>query len=197
MKTFTDMTKKELQEVAKLYKLENRIEDLSIQKAKDAEEQVPKVPTNATYVEVLEAYKAEKAIDAPKAGDAPRKIGNECSSSGKSIVQVKRDYMNTKIPVIVTDNDNSSSTEEEIEGKIVQISWGNKRGKETSRIALNAGTQNIKEGAIRAMRNIKIPVNTKTKSTRTKKRFGIEPGVPLTEEGLEALKEIQKSKIAV
>ena len=194
MKTFTDMTKKELQEVAKLYKLENRIEDLSIQKAKEAEEQVPKVPTNATYVEVLEAYKAEKAIDAPKV-DA--KIGNDCSSSGKSITQVKYDFMHTKIPVIVTDNDNSSSTEEEIEGKIVQISCGNKRGKGTYRIALNAGTQNVPEVAIRAMRNIKIPVNTKTKSTRTKKRFGIEPGVPLTEEGLEALKEMQKGKVAV
>jgi len=197
-KEFSEMTKAELAEMAKLYKVEDKVEELAAERAREAGKGRPKIPGNDCYIEVLEGLKAERAVDAPKeevvvAG----KVGNAHSSKGKTMAQVRSDFLHTKIEVIITDHDNSTSTEEEIEGKIINISWGNKRGKETARIKLNGGPQYVKEGALRSMETIMIPTNLKTKSLRNKKRFGIEYLPGWSPEKLEAKKLEQKAKVSI
>jgi len=192
MSKFEDMTKAELAEVAKLYKVEDKVEELAAERAREAGKGKPKVPGNDVYIEVLEGLKAERAPT--ESVVVPGKVGNAHSSKGKTLLQVRSDFLHTKLEVIITDHDTSTSTEEEMEGKIVSISWGNKRGKETARIKLNGGPQYVKEGALRAMETIKLPTNMKDKSTRTKKRFGIDYLAGWTPEKLERMKAAQKLK---
>jgi len=195
MSKFEDMTKAELAEVAKLYKVEDQVEELAAERAREAGKGKPKVPGNDIYIEVLEGLKAERAEDAPVEEEkVVDKVGNAHSSKGKTLLQVRSDFLHTKLEVIITDHDTSTSTEEEMEGKIVSISWGNKRGKETARIKLNGGPQYVKEGALRAMETIKLPTNMKDKSTRTKKRFGIDYLAGWTPDKLERMKAAQKLK---
>ena len=197
-KEFKDMTKAELAEMAKLYKVEDKVEELAAERAREAGKGKPKTPSNDCYIEVLEGLKAERAVDAPKEEVVvPGKVGNAHSSKGKTMAQVRSDFQHTKIEVIITDHDTSTSTEEEMEGKIVNISWGNKRGKETARIKLNGGPQYVKEGALRAMETIKLPTNLKDKSSRTKKRFGIDYLSGWSPEKLAAKKAEQKTKMAL
>jgi hypothetical protein len=198
-KTFEEMTKAELADVAKLYKVEDKVAELAVERAKEAGKSVPKVPGNDCYIEVLNEVKESRAKEAgvkPESKDEV-KIGNKHSSKGKSLAEIRSDFMHTKVEVIITDHDTSTSTEEELEGRIVNISWGNKRGKETARIKLNGGPQYVKEGALRAMETILLPTNMKDKSTRNKKRFGIEYLMGWTEEKRLAKIEEQKTKIAV
>jgi len=194
-KTFSEMTKSELQEVAALYKVEDKVEELAAERAREAGKGKPKVPGNDIYIEVLEGLKAERAEDAPvKEEVIPGKVGNKISSKGKTIVQVRTDYLHTKVPVKITDHDNSTSTEEERVGAVINIGWGNKRGKETARIPLNAGVQYVKEGALQAMRDVKVPVNLKDKTVRDKSRFGIEVTGGWDEAELERNKAKQKNR---
>ena len=197
MSKFEDMTKAELAEVAKLYKVEDKVEKLAAERAREAGKGKPKVPGNDIYIEVLEGLKAERAEDAPTEAKVGKKIGNKYSSKGKTLAQVRSDFLHTKVEVIITDHDTSTSVEEELEGRVVNISWGNKRGKETARIKLNGGPQYVKEGALRAMETIKLSTNLKDKSSRTKKRFGIDYLAGWTEEKLLAMRELQKTKMAV
>ena len=194
-KEFSEMTKAELAEMAVLYKVEDKVEELAAERAREAGKGKPKVPSNECYVEVLEGLKAERAEDAPKVeAVVPGKVGNDHSSKGKTMAKVRRDFLHTKVPVRITDHDNSTSTEEERVGKVINIGWGNKRGKETARIALDAGVQYVKEGAIQAMRDVKIPVNLKNKTIRDKSRFGIEETVGWDEAELERNKVKQKNR---
>ncbi|RKY55694.1 MAG: hypothetical protein DRP93_02920 [Candidatus Neomarinimicrobiota bacterium] len=197
MSKFEDMTKAELAEVAKLYKVEDKVEKLAAERAREAGKGKPKVPGNDIYIEVLEGLKAERAEEAPAEAKVGKKIGNKHSSKGKTLAQVRSDFLHTKVEVIITDHDTSTSVEEELEGRVVNISWGNKRGKETARIKLNGGPQYVKEGALRAMETIKLSTNLKDKSSRTKKRFGIDYLAGWTEEKLLAMRELQKTKMAV
>jgi len=195
MSKFEEMTKAELVEVAKLYKVEDQVEDLAAERAREAGKGKPKVPNNDIYIEVLEGLKAERAKDAPAVAEViPGKVGNAHSSKGKTMAQVRRGFLHTKVPVRITDHDNSTSTEEERVGKVINIGWGNKRGKETARIALDAGVQYVKEGAIQAMRDVKVPVNLKNKTVRDKSRFGIEETVGWDEAELERNKVKQKNR---
>jgi 23S rRNA U2552 (ribose-2'-O)-methylase RlmE/FtsJ len=198
-KTFEEMTKAELADVAKLYKVEDKVAELAVERAKEAGKSVPKVPGNDCYIEVLNEVKESRAKEAGVKPESKGevKIGNKHSSKGKSLAEIRSDFMHTKVEVIITDHDTSTSTEEELEGRIVNISWGNKRGKETARIKLNGGPQYVKEGALRAMETILLPTNMKDKSTRNKKRFGIEYLMGWTEEKRLAKIEEQKTKIAV
>ncbi len=194
-KEFEEMTKAELVDVAKLYNVEDQVEDLAAERAREAGKGKPKVPNNDIYIEVLEGLKAERAKDAPAVAEViPGKVGNAHSSKGKTMAQVRRGFLHTKIPVRITDHDNSTSTEEERVGKVINIGWGNKRGKETARIALDAGVQYVKEGAIQAMRDVKVPVNLKNKTVRDKSRFGIEETVGWDEAELERNKVKQKNR---
>jgi hypothetical protein len=198
-KTFEEMTKAELADVAKLYKVEDKVAELAVERAKEAGKSVPKVPGNDCYIEVLNEIKANRAEEAGVSTEVEAKaeVGNKHSSKGKSLAEIRSDFMHTKVEVIITDHDTSTSTEEELEGRIVNISWGNKRGKETARIKLNGGPQYVKEGALRAMETILLPTNMKDKSVRSKKRFGIEYLMGWSEEKLERMKEVQKAKVAI
>ncbi len=200
-KSFDEMSKKELQTAAEFYKVTDKVIALSKEKAEADGKATPKVPTNETYIEVLEGLKSERAKDPEVIAEVddneeePTKVGNAHSSAGKSYAEMTRDFLHTKVPVIITDHDSSTSTEEEIEGKIVNISWGNKRGKETARIALNTSDiQYVKEGALRAMRDVMIPVNLRDKTTRNKRRFGIEITQGWSKEELDRRKKEQALK---
>jgi len=203
MAEFKDMNKKELQAAAKLYKLEDDVQALNVAKAKEDDKAVPKEPTNAMYVEILEGYKVLKDEEQPadvKAAKAAKesgkagKIGNQYSSKGQTQVQVRTKFLHTKVAVKITDHDNSTSTEEEKRGRVINIGWGNKRGKETARIPLNAGVQYVKEGAIKAMESVKIPTHLKTSTIRDKQRFGIEMAQGWDEQMLEKKKAEQKAR---
>ena len=198
-KSFTDMNKKELQVAAEFYGVADEIAELSKKQAIADKKAVPKVPTDETYIEVLEALKAERAEDPEVIAEAddsePTVIGNAHSSAGKTIAQVREDYSNTKVEVLITDHDTSTSTEEEIEGKVVNISIGNKRGRTTVRVPLNAGKQYLPERTIALMREIMIPVNLKGSTARTKRRFGIEYTAGWTEEYLAKKIIEQKAKV--
>lgn len=195
-KTFEEMTKAELQKVAELYKVTDEINDKSKADAIAAEKPVPKVPSNDTYIAVLNAFKDKKAEDNPTDTNTGT-TGNVVSSAGETIEVVKRRFARSKIPCIVTDHDNTRSTEEEIEGLTTPVRWGNKQGKRVSHIALHGRMQYVEQGAIDAMKYIKMPTNTKTKSTRTKLRFSVSLTEGWTEAQIEAKIQEQKTKQAV
>ena len=192
-KTFSEMNKKELQEAANFYGVTDKVEELSKSKALDEGKVVPKVPTNDIYIEVLEQVKAERNGDA---NSSEEKVGNSHSSAGLPLSEVQYKYLHDKVPVLITDHDTSVTTEEEVEGRVINISWGNKRGRETARIPLNSGMQYVKEGALQAMEDIMIPVYLKDKTVRNKKRFGIERTTGWTKEKLEQKIQEQKAKVS-
>ncbi len=197
-KEFKDMTKTELQKVAELYKVEDQVVALAIEEAKEAGKAVPKVPTNDTYINVLEAYKAdrEERVDESEK-KAPGKIGNAFSSSGDTMIAVKKRYASSKVACIVTDHDNTVSQEEEVEGMTIPVRWGNKQGKFVDTIALHGKMQYVRQGAIDSIQSIKIPTNLKGSSERTKNRFTVTIVEGWSQDDIDAKTAEQKLKRAV
>jgi len=188
-KTFEEMNKAELQEVAELYKLTDAVKEEAEKQGKN----VSKIPNNI-YVDILNAFKESKADTDGETKKATEQVGNGTSSAGEPIEVVKRRYARSKGMYIVTDHDNTSSTEEELEGMVVPIRWGNKQGKVVTSIALHGRPQYVPQGAIDAMAHIKIPTNTKNKSTRTKQRFQVVEVDGWTQEQIDTKIEEQRLK---
>jgi len=193
-KTFEEMTKAELQDVAKLYKLEDKIREVADAEAKEAGKQVPKVPNNDVYIKVLNAFKDERAEGMPKpAKDG--EVGNEFSSAGKTMKQVKKDYATSKQRVTVTDHNSNTSTEEELTDRLIPVRWGNKSGRYTDHIPVHGEPTHVRQGAIDVLRDAKMTLNQKNKSG-LRNRFKVTEETPVTEAELALQAEQQASRKA-
>ncbi len=192
-KTFEEMKKSELQKATELYGLEDQVEELSKELSIKADKPVPNVPNNDVYVTVLNAYKDSKA-EASVGEVKTEKVGEPVK---KPIADVIRRYARSKVMVIVTDHDNTKATEEELEGMVVPIRWGNRMGKVTQYVAMHGRPQYLMQGTIDNMSTILIPTNNPESSTRTRKRFSIVEVAGWTQDQLDAKKAEQRTKIAV
>ena len=203
-KTFEDMTNTELAEVAEQYKLTDKVNELAAETAKAEGKQKPKNPNKDAYLKVLNEFKDSKTADAiadgaiaPKDKDGKTKVGNTYSSAGKSVVEMKEDYRNSKGMYIITDHNNNQSVEEEEGGRVLALGYGNKLGKKTAYIQLDGAPQYIPQGAINALRLVTLPVNMKKTTSKDRKRFGIQPLDGWTQAQIDAKIEEQRTKLAV
>lgn len=181
-KAFDKMIKKELQEAVAFLKLEGKVAKL----AKD-----PKAPTNAEFVEVLEAFKAEQDLSNPeeakaKEADDSRETTDENGSpivdpvaTPEEVKQTMIDDYNTLIPVIITDHDNSVSIEDDTEKRVVAVRWGNPiLGMTTVNVPLHGKMQYVQKGAVMRLKKISLAshikdADGKETSNRDRKRFSV------------------------
>ncbi len=198
-KSFEEMSKAELQKVAKLYKVEDEAIALSKKEAEEAGNGVPKVPTNAQYITVLEAFKEGRADEAAAEGipvvgkKGTGKVGNAHSSAGKTMKQVKKDHDMTKERIQVTDNNNNQTTEEEDEALLTRVSWGNKQGRFHDHVSAQGNVGFVRAGVIPVLKQASMPINQKNK-VGSKKRFTIAATTPVTETELAELADLQADK---
>lgn len=181
-KPYSKMNKEELHKAATFFKVLDKVKDT----AKD-----PSAPTNADYIVVLEDFK-----DAQEKSNED--IVEEDKSKGKfkkaTPMEIEADLMR-KIMVTVHDNDNTRSTEEELEGMLVSIGWGNiMTGGITSNVRIDGVPTYVPRGCLLAMETMTVPVNRKDATDRTKRRFNIAEVEGWTEEELQAHAKAQKLK---
>ncbi len=195
-KSYEEMTKVELQECIKAFRLDAEVAET----AKDT-----KKVTNAEYVTVLNKFKDAQdeahGVTRDENDNIVEKTPvSKTGSSNKSREQLITGDLERKIPVIVQDYDISQSTDEDLENQMIPIGWGNMlTGGRTSYIAKHGEMQYVQRGALLAMEAIKIPTNAKDangKETtkRTKKRFGITEVQGWTQAELEAHAKEQSLK---
>ena len=198
-KPFDKMNKTELVEAITFLKLE----DKAIEAAKD-----PEKITNAEYVQVLEAYKAEQDLANPEEAkaiivDKAKADAAANSASDSEIVITPRatkaeerktmvaDY-NTLIPVIVTDHDTTVSIEEDTEQRVVPIRWGNPViGMTTVNVAMHGRMQYLQKGAVLRLKKITLASHVKDAdgretSNRDRKRFSVADTTGWTEAEFES-----------
>jgi len=182
-KSFEEMNKSELQKVAELYKVTEAIEEMAKEEALAADKPAPKVPTNETYIKVLNAYKEKRNEDAPKPGKKVK----------KPIGELRKEVAMQKELVTVTDHNNNQTTDEELTDLLIPVRWGNKRGRYTDHIPVHGNPTHVRAGALDIIKAATMTSNQKNKSSR-KERFKITSEKPLTEVELEALAEAQVSR---
>ena len=200
-KTFEQMNKTELVESIKSLKLEDKVI------AKD-----PEKPTNAEYVTTLNDFKDAQAVGNPegakqveenkieaKVEDTPK--GSDAPAMTKEMKkQMQADFLDIKIPVIVTDHDTTQAVDEDSEARTVPISWGNPIiGMTTSNIALHGKMQYIARGALKTLKKIPLATHKKNAagtevSDLSRKRFSVAEVEGWTKDELEAHKKSQALK---
>ena len=204
-KAFDKMKKSELQEASAFLKLDERV----IAMAKD-----PEAPTNAEYVSVLEAYKAEqdfanpeeaksKAVEEAKAESKDENVSeiviDPKASKAEEKVTMIADY-ETMVPVIITDHDTSVSIEEDTEARTVAVRWGNPIiGMTTVNIALHGRMQYVQKGAILRLKRISLASHVKDAngqevSNRDRKRFSVADTTGWSEQEFDAHAKEQSLK---
>jgi len=189
-KTFEEMTKAELQKAAELYKVTEKVEELSKEEAIAADKPVPKVPTNETYIKVLNAFKDEKDEEVGMKAEEGEPVRNK---PAKSAAQVRKDFAMTKENVTVTDHNNNQTTDEELEDLLIPVRWGNKSGRYTDHIPVHGQPTHVRAGALDILKQATMTLNQKNKSGR-RERFKISAETPFTEADLTALAEKQESR---
>jgi len=189
-KTFEEMTKAELQKAAELYKVTEKVEELSKEEAIAADKPVPKVPTNETYIKVLNALKDEKDEEVGMKAEEGEPVRNK---PAKSAAQVRKDFAMTKENVTVTDHNNNQTTDEELEDLLIPVRWGNKSGRYTDHIPVHGQPTHVRAGALDILKQATMTLNQKNKSGR-RERFKISAETPFTEADLTALAEKQESR---
>ena len=180
MKAYEDMTKTELQKTAAIYKVEDKVLARAKEEAIEAKKPVPKVPTNDTYIAVLNEHAEANPIE-----DEESEVGNSVSSSGENLEEIQKRHMQTKVRVTITDHDTNTSTEEELEDRVISIRYGNKRGRFTDHIPVHGNPTHVRQAALDALKNVKATVN-KAKSSSVRERFKIAEAPPVTQEELDA-----------
>jgi len=194
-KPFDKMIKSELVEAAVFLKLEDEIASV----AKDATK-----PTNAEYVQVLEAFKAKQDKSNPEVAkevaSEPEVIKGTPVASPEEVIATMVEDLNTLIPVIVTDHDTSISVEEDEEGRTVGIRWGNPViGMSTTNIPLHGKMQYLPKGAVLRLKKISLASHVKDaagkeRSHRNRKRFSVANTDGWTEAEFNSHAEEQKLK---
>lgn len=192
-KSYEKMTKPELEEASKFFKLNDRAKELAVEN-----ERQDGIPTKADYVQALNEFKDKQAGSIEIKDE--NEIGGETGSSNKSKEQLVVDDLTRKVMVIVHDHNNTQTTEEDLEGMVYTQGWGNMlTGGYSDSIALHGRPQYVHRGAILAMESILIPTTFKDnegkeKPSRTKKRFAITEQDGWTQDQLEAHAKAQKLK---
>ena len=111
-------------------------------------------------------------------------------------------HNNTKLMCVVTDHYTGMKLEdEEVIGRVYEISWGNKMGSVTARVVLNGEPQYLHVGTIRALEEIKLPKLGKNSAGKEVadinggNRFSVVIVDGWSEDRLEAEKKKQKLRI--
>ena len=172
MKDYKDMIKAELEAVVAEFKLENEVKKVA---------KVSNKPTNAEYVTVLEKYEAIKAnaakVEKAEKAEVQKKSDTKISKEEEQAVMTED--LNTLIPVIVTDHDNTVTIEEDDNRRVVSLRWGNPLiGMTTTNVALHGMMQYLPKGAILRLRRITLAdhikdANGKETSKNDRKRFSV------------------------
>lgn len=201
-KKFEQMTKAELLKAISQLKLQDKVDELKAETGKDDDSLV-----NADYVKVLNAFKDKQdEINGANSGET-EDSGAENSSTNKTVIpnpvpktradkiQLAAEYNFTKSYVLVTDHDNTQSTDSDDLLRGVKIQWGNKFTLGQSDVVFMHGEpQYVRNGAIEAMKTMLIPTNSENSTSRTKKRFSIVEVEGWDQDKIDALKEQQKLK---
>lgn len=202
-KKFEQMTKAELLKAISQLKLQDKVEELKVELGKDDDSLV-----NADYVKVLNAFKdkqdeingvigEEESEDEDETQGAATKtvIPNPVPRTRDEEIQLAAEYNFTKTCVVVTDHDNTQSTDSDDLLAGVKIQWGNKFTLgQTDIVFMHGEPQYVRNGAIEAMKTMLIPTNSESSTTRVKKRFSITEVEGWDQDRIDALKEQQRLK---
>lgn len=198
-KKFEQMTKAELLKAISQLKLQDKVDELKAETGKDDDSLV-----NADYVKVLNAFKDKQdeingaenneSTD-EKTGTSDNIVPNPVPKTRAEKIQLAAEYNFTKSYVLVTDHDNTQSTDSDELLRGVKIQWGNKFTLGQSDVVFMHGEpQYVRNGAIEAMKTMLIPTNSESSTSRTKKRFSIVEVEGWDQDKIDALKEQQKLK---
>ena len=203
-KKFEQMTKAELLKAISQLKLQDKVDELKAETGKDDDSLV-----NADYVKVLNAFKDKQdEINGVTAEEESDEIENETQGAATKTVipnpvpktredeiQLAAEYNFTKTYVVVTDHDNTQSTDSDDLLAGVKIQWGNRFTLgQTDVVFMHGEPQYVRNGAIEAMKTMLIPTNSESSTTRVKKRFSITEVEGWDQDRIDALKEQQRLK---
>ena len=200
-KKFEQMTKAELLKAISQLKLQDKVDELKAETGKDDDSLV-----NADYVKVLNAFKdkqdeingvtaEEESADETAGAVTKTIVPNPVPKTRDEEIQLAAEYNFTKSYVLVTDHDNTQSTDSDDLLRGVKIQWGNRFTLGQSDVVFMHGEpQYVRNGAIEAMKTMLIPTNSESATTRVKKRFSIVEVEGWDQDKIDALKEQQKLK---
>ena len=216
-KKFEQMNKAELLKAITQLKLQDKVEELKVELGKDDDSLV-----NADYIKVLNDFKVKQdkvnGIDDSESSDdesyngddgaetkadkvldketlAKQVTKNSVPKTREEEIQLAAEYNFVKSYVVVTDHDNTQSTDSDNLLSGVGIQWGNKFTLgQTDIVFMHGEPQYVRNGALEAMKTILIPTNSENSTTRTKKRFSITEVEGWDQDRIDALKEQQKLK---
>ena len=200
-KKFEQMTKAELLKAISQLKLQDKVDELKAETGKDDDSLV-----NADYVKVLNAFKDKQdeinGITVEEESDGETSVAvtktvvpNPVPGTREEEIQLAAEYNFTKSYVLVTDHDNTQSTDSDDLLAGVKIQWGNKFTLgQTDIVFMHGEPQYVRNGALEVMKTILIPTNSENSTTRTKKRFSITEVEGWDQDRIDALKEQQKLK---
>ena len=200
-KKFEQMTKAELLKAISQLKLQDKVDELKAETGKDDDSLV-----NADYVKVLNAFKDKQdeinganvdSEDEDKTSGAVTEaiVPNPVPKTRDEEIQLAAEYNFTKSYVLVTDHDNTQSTDSDDLLRGVKIQWGNRFTLGQSDVVFMHGEpQYVRNGAIEAMKTMLIPTNSESATTRVKKRFSIVEVEGWDQDKIDALKEQQRLK---
>ena len=215
-KKFEQMNKAELLKAITQLKLQDKVEELKVELGKDDDSLV-----NADYIKVLNDFKVkqdkvngiydnESSDDESDNSDDGTHITDKASdketltkqATKNSIpktreeeIQLAAEYNFVKSYVVVTDHDNTQSTDSDDLLSGVRIQWGNRFTLgQTDIVFMHGEPQYVRNGALEVMKTILIPTNSENSTTRTKKRFSITEVEGWDQDRIDALKEQQKLK---
>ena len=162
----------------------------------------PKKATNKQLIDLLEAAKKEvPAVEEPVIkGEVETKDNKKVEFKGKKMtLSDVKDYLNTALPYIIVDHDNSYEIKDDDDNRVVEISWGNRVvGKTVEKVALHGLEQYVTRGGIQVMKEMSIPkvkIDEKTGNLvhgKPKKRFSITESEGFTEEQVLAIRKKQR-----
>ena len=203
-KKFEQMTKAELLKAISQLKLQDKVEELKVELGKDDDSLV-----NADYVKVLNDFKVKQdeingvseeeesnVLEDKTAGAVTKTvIPNHVPKTREDEIQLAAEYNFTKTYVVVTDHDNTQSTDSDDLLAGVKIQWGNRFTLgQTDVVFMHGEPQYVRNGAIEAMKTMLIPTNSESSTTRVKKRFSITEVEGWDQDKIDALKEQQRLK---
>ncbi len=200
-KKFEQMTKAELLKAISQLKLQDKVDELKAETGKDDDSLV-----NADYVKVLNAFKNKQdeinGVTVEEESDGETSVAvtktvvpNPVPKTREEEIQLAAEYNFTKTYVVVTDHDNTQSTDSDDLLAGVKIQWGNRFTLgQTDVVFMHGEPQYVRNGAIEAMKTMLIPTNSENATTRVKKRFSITEVEGWDQDRIDALKEQQKLK---
>ena len=200
-KKFEQMNKAELLKAITQLKLQDKVEELKVELGKDDDSLV-----NADYIKVLNDFKVKQDALNGVTNDEDGENKN-CEDTTKIVVpnsvpktreeeiQLASEYNFVKSYVVVTDHDNTQSTDSDDLLAGVKIQWGNRFTLgQTDIVFMHGEPQYVRNGALEVMKTILIPTNSENATTRVKKRFSITEVEGWDQDRIDALKEQQKLK---